>query len=96
MTTALPRTVIDVRLIPPPQRHTTIFAAFRALAVGDAFDIVNDHDPRPLHQQFHHQAPGQFSWQYIESGPNRWQVTVTKVGSAHGSGTCCGHCGGEA
>lgn len=96
MTTSLPRTAIDVRLIPPPQRHATIFAAFRSLGVGEAFDIVNDHDPRPLHQQFQAQAPGQFSWEYVESGPTRWQVSIRKLARGHASGNCCGQCGGEA
>ncbi|MFO1253200.1 MAG: DUF2249 domain-containing protein, partial [Inhella sp.] len=39
---------IDVRRLAPAQRHPLIFAAFDGLAVGDAFELVNDHDPVPL------------------------------------------------
>ena len=39
---------IDVRTIAPYERHAQIFARFDALSVGDAFVIVNDHNPVPL------------------------------------------------
>ena len=35
-------TVIDVRQIPPPQRHTTIFGKFDELLPGEALQIVSD------------------------------------------------------
>ena len=37
--------VIDVRQIPPPQRHTAIFGQFDDLLPGEAVQIVSDHDP---------------------------------------------------
>ena len=43
---------IFVPSVPPPQRHALIFATFDALPVGNAFEIVNDHDPMPLYYQF--------------------------------------------
>ena len=61
MPTSAPRTVIDVRLIAPPKRRRTIFAAFRALKAGDCLDIVNDHDLSPLRQQFEYEAPRGFT-----------------------------------
>ena len=60
---------IDVRIVPPAQRHPRIFAMANALAVGEAFTIINDHDPRPLHYQLQAEYPGQFSWTYRETGP---------------------------
>src|SRR5512146_311860 len=39
---------LDVRNLPPPQRHTLIFAACGKLSVGEAVILVNDHDPKPL------------------------------------------------
>ncbi len=39
---------LDVRELRKPDRHPTIFAAFGALAAGDSFVLVNNHDPKPL------------------------------------------------
>jgi uncharacterized protein (DUF2249 family) len=37
---------LDVRELRKPDKHPTIFAAFGALAVGDSFVLVNNHDPK--------------------------------------------------
>ena len=52
MSTVATAEVMDVRLIPPPQRHLRIFAAYESLPVGGSFELHNDHDPVPLRQQF--------------------------------------------
>lgn len=41
-------TTLDVREIPPPERHPKIHAAFADLDSGEALTIINDHDPKPL------------------------------------------------
>lgn len=87
--------VLDVRTIAPPQRHPLIFGTFDALAPGEAFEIVNDHDPVPLYFQFERTRLGQFDWRYLESGPARWHVRIARVaeGAATGdTGSCCGGC----
>jgi uncharacterized protein (DUF2249 family) len=43
---------------------------------------VNDHDPFPLHNQFNFMKKGQFSWDYVESGPEIWRVRIGKVATA--------------
>lgn len=94
MNTLSANTVIEVQEIPPRERHATIFAAFRDLKAGDTLEIVNDHDPMPLYHQFEAQAPGAFSWDYLQNGPQVWRVSITKLAPSHASGGCCGHCGG--
>lgn len=90
-----PISSIDVRTIPPRDRHALIFSTFDRLARGQALELVNDHDPRPLHQQFAARVPGQFSWAYLEQGPATWRVAITRTQAAQdGAGTCCGSCGG--
>lgn len=42
---------LDIREIPPPQRHPKIFNAFEALESGETLTIVNDHEPTPLYHQ---------------------------------------------
>ncbi len=54
--------ILDIRPIPPRQKHPTIFATFDALEVGAAFELVNDHDPRPLRYQFLVERPDAFDW----------------------------------
>jgi uncharacterized protein (DUF2249 family) len=75
-------TTIDVRSIPPRERHPLIFRTFDDLNSGEAFELVNDHDPRPLNYQFQHERAGQFEWEYLEEGPEVWRVRISKVGAA--------------
>lgn len=84
---------LDLRQIAPPQRHALIFSTFESLAPGQVLELVNDHDPRPLNEQFQMRSPGQFSWSYLEKGPEVWRVRIGKSAKAAG-GTCCGGCCG--
>ena len=54
---------LDVRVLPPAQRHTLIFQTFEALRPGTAFELVNDHDPKPLYYQFAAERAGEFTWE---------------------------------
>ncbi|MHB8416675.1 MAG: DUF2249 domain-containing protein [Myxococcales bacterium] len=74
----MPDAILDIRPIPPPQKHPTIFQRFDALAPGDAFILVNDHDPRPLMYQFQTERVGEFSWTYLAEGPLEWRVKIAK------------------
>jgi uncharacterized protein (DUF2249 family) len=89
---------IDVRTIAPQDRHPMIFSTFRTLGTGQALELVNNHDPQPLRHQFNAQVPGEFTWDYLEQGPQTWRVAITRVregsGKAAGGGSCCGSCGG--
>ena len=69
---------IDVRTIAPRQRHPLIFETFGGLQPGDAFLLVNDHDPKPLYYQFSAELGGQFTWEYLERGPEIWRVQIGK------------------
>jgi uncharacterized protein (DUF2249 family) len=70
--------VLDVRALPPRERHPQIFAAFDRLAAGEHFVLVNDHDPKPLYYQFAAERPGAFTWRYLEEGPEVWRVEIGK------------------
>jgi uncharacterized protein (DUF2249 family) len=84
---------IDVRSVPPPQRHPLIFGSFDALPPGEAFEIRNDHDPMPLYLQFERTRLGQFEWHYLESGPQLWRVRIGRVAAGQAAGDSSG-CGG--
>lgn len=81
--------LIDVRTIPPVDRHPRIFGVATALADGSSFIIVNDHDPRPLHLQIEARYPGLFSWEYLERGPDIWRVEISRLQSP-GCDCCSG------
>lgn len=70
---------LDVRTIPPPQRHPTIFQRFVALPVGEAFILINDHDPKPLYYQLNFEYSGQLGWDYLEQGPDIWRVRISRT-----------------
>jgi uncharacterized protein (DUF2249 family) len=104
MTTTLtaPADVLDIRLIAPRERHALIFGRFDALPTGRSLQLVNDHNPQPLHFQFDDRYFGQFEWTALETGPAVWRVQITRVADgaspAEGarSSSCCsgGACGG--
>ena len=73
------KTIIDVRTIIPRDRHPLIFNTFNNLQSGEAFELVNDHDPLPLKYQFEAEHSGQFNWQYLENGPEVWRVNIAKT-----------------
>jgi len=72
-------TTLDVRTIAPRERHPRIFEIFDALDPGAAFELVNDHDPKPLYYQFQAERAGAAEWTYLEQGPERWRVRITRT-----------------
>lgn len=68
---------LDVRPMPPRERHETIFDRVDQLATGETLRLVNDHDPAPLRYQLDATRPGQFRWEYVEQGPEQWSVDIT-------------------
>jgi len=79
MNDSSPHHVVDVRQTPPAQRHPLIFGTFEQLLRGQSFELVNDHDPKPLYYQFSAEMPGEFEWEYLERGPETWRVLITKA-----------------
>jgi uncharacterized protein (DUF2249 family)/iron-sulfur cluster repair protein YtfE (RIC family) len=70
---------VDVRDVIPRERHALIFNTFADLKPGEAFVLINDHDPRPLYYQFQVEHTGQFTWDYLEQGPEVWRVRVART-----------------
>lgn len=69
---------INVPDYPPREKHPTILNGFDELKPGEVMQIVNDHDPRPLHYQFMMERTEQFTWEYLEEGPEKWRVAIAK------------------
>jgi uncharacterized protein (DUF2249 family) len=76
---------LDVRDLPPAQRHEKIFEAYAALDDGEGFTLVNDHDPKPLYHQFDAEAGPEFYWEYRKRDPGEFRVLIGKA-EAHDGG----------
>ena len=74
--------IVDVRTEIPRIRHQLIFDTFASLEAGTGFVLVNDHDPKPLYYQLAAENAGEFSWDYLEEGPEVWQVRIGRLASA--------------
>ena len=71
-------TQLDVRVIPPREKHPTIHRTFDALAPGERFVLINDHNPKPLLYEFQAERPGAFTWTPLEEGPEVWRIEIGK------------------
>jgi uncharacterized protein (DUF2249 family) len=71
--------VIDVRRIARGGRHPRVLARYARLAPGEAFILVNSHDPKPLRREFEAIHRGAFSWDYLQAGPEEWRVRIGRV-----------------
>ena len=78
----MPEQTVDVRHLRKPDKHPTIFAAYAALAPGGSIMLVNDHDPRHLHEEFEVEHPGSHRWEYLERGPRTWRIRIGKLTAA--------------
>ncbi|HTO15550.1 MAG TPA: iron-sulfur cluster repair di-iron protein [Edaphocola sp.] len=71
-------TIINVQEIEPKLRHLTIFQVFDNLQPGESLVIHNNHDPKPVFYQLQDIRGDVFTWQYLQSGPEWWDIRVTK------------------
>jgi uncharacterized protein (DUF2249 family) len=71
--------IFDGREIPCSVKHGLIIAKWRALPVGQAFVLVNDHDPVRLRNQFTELWPETFAWNYLLQSPGEFRVVITKL-----------------
>jgi regulator of cell morphogenesis and NO signaling len=69
---------LNVTLLEPRLKHPTIFDRFDSLEPGQAFYILNDHDPKPLYYQMLAVRGNVFTWTYEQRGPEVWQVLIRK------------------
>ena len=70
---------LDARTVPHAIRHATIFGALDAVQPGGGLVLVAPHDPLPLLRQLEDRAPGAFSVDYIERGPEAWRLALMRT-----------------
>ena len=69
---------MDLRPFPPAERHEMFYKAFADIHPGEAFEFINDHDPKPLYYQMEAESKEPFRWEYLQKGPDEWKVRVIK------------------
>ncbi|MBX2931419.1 MAG: iron-sulfur cluster repair di-iron protein [Chitinophagaceae bacterium] len=70
--------VVNVPSLEPRLKHPTIFNTFENLKAGESFIIHNDHDPKPVYYQLKSEHGDVFTWEYLQQGPEWWDIRVTK------------------
>ena len=68
-------------IYPPlsPVRRETIFDRFDTIGVSHAALLLNDDDPKALLSQLQAEYPDTFAVEYLEAGPTRFVVRVTRI-----------------
>lgn len=79
-------TKLDLRTVPVFERHPKIFDTWQELEAEGTLQIINDHDPKPLHYQFEGEYKDTYEWEYVTKGPEEWVVNIKKLKMAEASG----------
>jgi len=74
-----PSKELDLRQVPRPERHPLVFASLDALALGESFVLINDHDPIPLSRQIEDRRPGQVTWVYEKREPGLFRIRIKRI-----------------
>ena len=73
-------TTLDLRDVPPSQRHPMIRDAFADLDSGEALSIVNDHEPKPLFYEFQAEVDSfdADDYEVEQRGPTEFVATLPR------------------
>ncbi|WP_255151249.1 DUF2249 domain-containing protein [Halorarius halobius] len=71
---------LDLRDVPPAERHPLIHERFEELDAGEALTLVNDHDPKPLFYEMQAEVDAFDADGYAveERGPDEFVATLPK------------------
>ncbi|MFC7279963.1 DUF2249 domain-containing protein [Paractinoplanes rhizophilus] len=70
---------IDVRQLPHAQRHAQVLAALDAVPADGALVLIAPHAPLPLLSQIDQQYDGQFRIEWLQEGPEVWQIRLHRA-----------------
>lgn len=72
-------TRLDVREVPHSERHALVLSTVESLAPGEAVVLVASHAPGPVLAEIDARLGGQVEAQWLQSGPEVWQVRLERV-----------------
>ena len=82
MTTAAEKdftTRLDIRPVEPKHRYDRIMKAYYGLQPEETLDLLVDHDPSCMYYTLRAEEGAEsFTFDYLERGPKRWRVLVTR------------------
>ncbi|MGB9774812.1 MAG: DUF2249 domain-containing protein [Bacteroidota bacterium] len=70
---------LDLRPMPPFERHEKIFQIWETLQPGETLRIINDHNPKPLYYQFDAEYKGKYEWEYEQDEQKDWIVKIKRI-----------------
>lgn len=74
---------LDVRPVEPKHRYEKIMDAYESLGIGEAMELVVDHDPQCMYYTLlATRGDDAFSFEYLENGPETWRVLVGRLTAA--------------
>lgn len=73
--------VVDVGTVDPGERHSMVFDTFARLAPGQTLQLVSDHNPEPLLEEFAAELPDGFWWQGEKGSLGLWRLLIGKPGA---------------
>lgn len=77
----MPAKSLDLRDVPPPQRHPKIHDAFDDLDSGESLELVNDHEPKPLFYELQAEVEtfDADNYEVEQRAPNEFVATLPKL-----------------
>jgi len=70
---------LDVRPVEPKDRFERIMGAYERLGPDQILELTVDHDPKCMYYTLRAtRGDDAFGFEYLETGPERWRVHVTK------------------
>jgi uncharacterized protein (DUF2249 family) len=72
--------VIDLDALPPDQAAVAATERLLRLRRGEQAELQSGTDPYPVWQRINEFASGRYGFAYLEDGPGRWRVQVTRRG----------------
>lgn len=70
---------LDVRPLPPPERHGRILDELGMLPAGATLTVVTDHEPRPLRLKLEALFPEQYVFGQRQFGIGHWEITLRRA-----------------
>jgi len=76
----MPENALDLRDVPPPERHPKIMDRFEQLDSGESLTLVNDHEPRPLFYEMKAEVDSfdAEAYEVDQRGDNEFVATLPK------------------
>ncbi len=71
---------LDVRDLPPKERHPQIMELFDSMDSGEELTLINDHDPKPLFYEMKAEKPAfdDDGYELTQEGSERFVATFPK------------------